>query len=193
MSAGKELILILGGVRAGKSSFAQKLAAQIGSSVTFVATAEAGDEEMRRRIEQHQRSRPLGWRTVEAPLHPAAALRGTPPADVVLLDCLTLLVSNLMLREDPGPVAERVSAEVSDLLGVFERGPSSFIVVSNEVGLGVVPPYPSGRAFRDLLGSVNQRLAQRADRVYWMLAGLPLEMKASGLVASWERPHGHDC
>jgi adenosylcobinamide kinase/adenosylcobinamide-phosphate guanylyltransferase len=187
MRPGKELILILGGVRAGKSSFAHRLACELGGPVTFVATAEAGDEEMRRRIEEHKRGRPSSWRTLEASLQPSAALQQSALAGVVVLDCLTLLVSNLLLQDgDPSAAQQRVEQEVTRLLSVFAAGEASFIIVSNEVGMGVVPPYELGRVYRDLLGEANRRLAQAADRVYWMVAGLPVEIKASGLAGRGE-------
>jgi len=186
----KALILILGGVRGGKSAFAQTLAAEHGGSVTFVATAEARDEEMERRIEDHRRARPASWRTIEAPLNPAAALAEAPPAEVTVLDCLTLLVSNLLLRdESPEAAQQAVDGEVEALLRVFEAGSGSLIMVSNEVGMGVVPPYELGRLYRDLLGWANQRIAQSASEVYWMLAGLPIEVKASGLARNWKGYH----
>lgn len=186
----KALILILGGVRGGKSAFAQTLAAEHGGSVTFVATAEARDEEMRLRIEDHRRARPASWRTIEAPLNPAAALAEAPPAEVTVLDCLTLLVSNLLLRdESPEEAQQAVDGEVEALLRVFEAGSGSLIIVSNEVGMGVVPPYELGRLYRDLLGWANQRIAQSASEVYWMLAGLPIEVKASGLARNWKGYH----
>ena len=179
----KELILILGGVRGGKSSFALSLAARTNAPVTFVATAQAGDEEMRRRIEEHRRSRPQSWQTIEASLHPAAALRSASPAGVVVLDCLTLLVSNLLLAHEdlPDAAQQAVDAEVAALLRAYADGAATFIIVSNEVGMGVVPPYELGRVYRDLLGRANHQIARAADRVYWMLAGLPIEVKASGI------------
>jgi adenosylcobinamide kinase/adenosylcobinamide-phosphate guanylyltransferase len=183
----KELILILGGARGGKSSFAQSLAGGMSDSVTFIASAEAGDEEMRRRIEEHRRSRPPSWRTIEEPLRPASALADAPKTDVVVLDCVTLLVSNLLLAHETSAVEaeQAVDAEIAALLGAYRDGEATFIAVSNEVGMGVVPPYALGRVYRDLLGRVNQRIARAADRVYWMLAGLPIEVKASGIAEKW--------
>ncbi len=188
------LTLVLGGARSGKSSFAQRLAAQAGERVLYVATAEARDEEMQTRIAAHQRARPTGWRTLEAPLNVGLAVRAAmaeKPVDVVLLDCLTLLVSNRTLeglsespseedldKVDQTAAQARVATELDDLLGTVQSGEAPWIVVSNEVGLGLVPPYPLGRISRDLLGWANQRLAAAADRVYLMVAGLPVEIKA---------------
>jgi adenosylcobinamide kinase/adenosylcobinamide-phosphate guanylyltransferase len=191
----KQLILILGGVRSGKSAFAQALARRAGRQVTFIATARADDEEMRRRIEEHRKARPPHWHTIEAPLGVTQALHeDSNQTEVILLDCLTLLVSNLLLDAGEGACGEeveaRVMAEVEDLLQAFHGRSASLIVVSNEVGTGVVPPYPLGRAYRDLLGKANQELARAANQVYWMLAGLPVEIKASGLAG--EILHSHE-
>ena len=175
----KELILILGGARSGKSAFAERLARQ-GGRVLFAATAEALDADMESRIAAHQRQRPREWGTLEEPLELASAL---PPAlegyDTCLLDCLTLWVSNLLLSMEGIPDAEReILAALERVIDVYERSSATWIVVSNEVGLGVVPATPLGRLYRDALGRVNQAVASRADRVYLMAAGLALEMKS---------------
>ncbi len=176
----KRLTLVLGGVRAGKSSYAQRLAAR-GKRVLFVATAEAGDVEMKARIEAHRKSRPADWDTLEEPVDLAGALE---PArhryDTVLLDCLTLWVSNLLLRNpDLESSSSSILPEAERLLEVYRRGDASWIVVSNEVGLGVMPPTELGRAYADELGRVNQLVAAEADDVYFMAAGLPLRLKPS--------------
>ena len=175
------LNLILGGARSGKSTHAQRLAMAHGGKVVFIATAEAQDDEMRDRIAAHQSERPPDWQTLEIPFAVGDAFtRLSPPADVVLLDCLTLLVSNLLLLEgdidqpDVAQAENRLDAEIRALLEAIQRSRADWIVVSNEVGLGLVPPYPSGRAYRDLLGHANQRLAAQADEVYWMVAGIPV-------------------
>jgi len=185
----KELALILGGVRSGKSAFAVSLANRAGGRVTFVATARAQDEEMRLRIQEHRRARPPHWRTLETPTRVGEALQAEQSrADVVLLDCVTMLVANLLPQaaEDWSHTQARVEEELEGLLQAFEASSASVIVVSNEVGMGVVPAYELGRQYRDLLGWANQRLARAADRVYWMVAGLPIEVKASGLAEAWE-------
>ena len=174
----RELILVLGGARAGKSAFAQGLAEKGQGAVLFVATAEAGDAEMAERIVEHRRQRPAGWDTLEEPLKLAAALeQASPNYDTILLDCLTLWVSNLLGEEQGTPDVER---ETRRLLDVYEAGAATWILVSNEVGLGVVPPSALGRRYRDALGLVNQLVARRADHVYLLVAGLALDLKAAG-------------
>lgn len=178
----KRFILILGGARSGKSAYAQQLAAERGLSVLYVATAEAGDEEMATRIAAHRAERPGHWQTLEAPRSVGGAIRSvTTIADVILIDCLTLLANNV-IAPLPEPVTEAaavaaLNAEVEDLLAAYEARSAQWIVISNEVGLGLVPAYPLGRAYRDALGRANQRLAQLADEVLFMAAGLPLRLK----------------
>ncbi len=175
----KELILILGGARSGKSSLAEKLASQY-RRVLFVATAEALDEDMEHRIAQHRLSRPSEWSTLEEPIDLASALESVDDLyDVCLVDCLTVWVSNLLLKMEGRSDAENaIQTELQLLLDIYERSSATWIVVSNEVGLGVVPPTPLGRTYRDALGRVNQVVAAKADRVYLMVAGLPLEAKS---------------
>lgn len=176
----KQLVLILGGARAGKSELAQKLAVELGDTVLFVATAESKDRDMARRIAAHRRRRPQSWELIEEPLDVAGALaRRRTHTDVVLLDCLTLWVSNVLLRDGDAAEASACSA-AERLLEVYERGASSWIVVSNEVGLGVVPATRLGRVYRDTLGRVNQIFARRADHVYMVVAGLALDLRALG-------------
>ncbi|MCS7287033.1 MAG: bifunctional adenosylcobinamide kinase/adenosylcobinamide-phosphate guanylyltransferase [Anaerolineae bacterium] len=177
-----KLILVLGGARSGKSAYAQQLAENLGQRVLFVATATAGDEEMAERIERHRAVRPPHWRTLEAPLGIGRALEAAiADAEVVLMDCLTLLVSNWMMEEGERTPADRLEAlvkeELEAIMKVCEEREVTLIVVSNEVGMGLVPPYPMGRVFRDVLGQINQWLAARADRVVLMVAGIPLELK----------------
>jgi adenosylcobinamide kinase/adenosylcobinamide-phosphate guanylyltransferase len=176
-----QIVLILGGARSGKSQYAEKLAAGFGHNVLYIATAEAKDEEMSARIEAHQAARPEHWRTLEAPLHIAGSLSTVEhPLDVLLLDCLTLLATNLILSMEGQPEAHiqaGLKAELDALIASQARLNIPLIIVSNEVGLGLVPPYPTGRLFRDVLGRANQYLAARADRVIFMVAGLPVVLK----------------
>ena len=169
--------MVSGRVRAPTPS---ELAAK-GERVLFVATAEAGDTEMQARIEAHRESRPSDWDTLEEPVNLVEAL--TPLLhryDTVLLDCLTLWVSNLLLREQDAELAcQDIIRQVQRLLELYRNADASWIVVSNEVGLGVVTPTKLGRVFADELGRVNQLVAAEADDVYFMAAGLPLELKSS--------------
>lgn len=179
---GKRLILILGGARSGKSAQAERLADSLGRSALYVATAEAGDEEMRLRIAKHRARRPAPWETLEAPRQVGQAVRsrGTT-AGVVLLDCLTLLANNV-LADLPEPLDQdlaeaALAREVDGILEAYQAGEATWIVVSNEVGLGLVPLYPLGRIYRDALGRANQRLAEAADEVVFMVAGIPMVIK----------------
>ena len=178
----KELILILGGARSGKSALAERLASQR-ERVLFVATAEALDMDMERRIAAHRSQRPSAWRTLEEPLDLSSAVQEAMDGyEVCLLDCLTLWVSNLLLKMEDDPNVEReILAEVERLLEVYEESSATWIVVSNEVGLGIVPSSRLGRLYRDILGRVNQAVAARADRVYLTVAGLALEIKSSAV------------
>lgn len=178
-----ELTLILGGARSGKSSYAERLAAELGPSILYIATAEAGDGEMAERIEKHRQDRQADWRTLETPTGVGAALaRLDFRPDGLLLDCLTLLVTNLLLAhqdESPAKIEAVVQAELEAILSAHQKLEVPLIVVSNEVGLGVVPPYPLGRLYRDVLGRANQQLAAAADRVLFLVAGLPMVIKGA--------------
>ena len=177
----KSLTLVLGGIRSGKSSFAQRLASR-GDRVLFLATAEAGDPEMAARIQAHRESRPSDWDTLEEPLKLVAALSPVlRDYDTVILECLTLWVSNLMPNV-PASEADNVDipSDVRKLLRLYSNGRASWIIVSNEVGLGVIPATKLGRRYADELGRVNQLVAAAADFVYFMAAGLPLKLKGGG-------------
>ena len=164
-------VFLLGGARSGKSDRAQRLALESGLPVTVIATATAGDEEMSARIERHRLSRPADWSTVEEPIRLAAAIQGARDGDFLLVDCLTLWVSNL-LEAGSAPDAIRAAASVSADAMAGRRG----VVVSNEVGLGIVPATPLGRLFQDVLGNVNAVFAGCADRSVLMVAGRSLEL-----------------
>lgn len=178
------LIFLLGGARSGKSAYAERWAREQGQQVLFVATAQAFDDEMRERIAHHQAERPPDWHTLEAPLNPASALGAAlenKQYDTVLIDCITLLASNLLLTlADDCSQAEAnavIMREVDSLLTVYQRFDATWLMVSNEVGMGVVPPSRLGRLYRDALGRANQRLAQSADEVLLLVAGLPWALK----------------
>jgi adenosylcobinamide kinase/adenosylcobinamide-phosphate guanylyltransferase len=179
----KTITVVLGGAQSGKSYYAQRLAAGF-ERVTFIATAQARDAEMRRKIARHRSERPAGWRTVEAPLDLCARIRSeSRHADAVVVDCLTVYVSNIMGRRRRG----RCNPEkhIEELCGAIQAAHASVILVSNEVGSGVVPPYRSGRVFRDFLGQMNHKVADIADTVVLMVAGLPVMLKAARV------PEGH--
>ena len=206
----KSFILILGGARSGKSRFAQQMAKGLGEKVLFVATGQPLDEEMASRIEEHKRIRPKNWRTLEIDVKVGQRLKERiEDADVVLLDCLTLLVSNILTKEGEesschcesfvschsegekrlknlardrlgetiSEAEKQVMAEVEELIECINKHKGIFIVVSNEVGLGLVPENKLGRIYRDLLGKANQLLAQHADEVYFMVSGIPVKIK----------------
>ncbi len=190
MAKDPQLILILGGARSGKSTFAQQLAQRSQCSVAVIATATASDEDMQDRIKLHRAARPPHWYTLEEPLNLAAALgQAATVADVILLDCITVWLGNWLFSQ--GNVDH---LETATLSSNYAQGPlnaieellvtlatldasKTLIAVSNEVGLGIVPAYTLGRIYRDILGYVNQRLAGAASRVYWMVAGLGIDIK----------------
>ena len=177
----KQLILVLGGARSGKSACAEGLARQ-GERTLFVATAEALDDDMRQRILKHRKQRPAAWDTLEEPLDPVAAIPSALSGhDTLLLDCLTVWISNLLLAQgDEDHVETEILARVGALLDLYGQTNTRWILVSNEVGLGVVPASSLGRRYRDLLGRANRLVASRADKVYLMVAGLALELKSPG-------------
>ena len=173
---GNGVSLVLGGARSGKSDFAESLVKRSGLSPVYLATARGGDDEMRERIERHIERRNLSvgsdWETVEEPLAVADALRNCAfKGRAVLVDCLTLWISNLM---EAGANVER---ETDDLVNTLESLPAPVIFVSNEVGLSIVPDNAMAREFRDLAGMVHQKIAARANHVYFVAAGLPLVLK----------------
>jgi len=219
-------ILVTGGARSGKSTFAERLAAQLaeprGGRVSYLATSEANDVEMAARVAAHRAARPAAWTTVECPLEVPAAVRrhavagtragagakagpaasgGPAGPPVFLLDCVTVWVTNLLFAggafggstppdegfnydrdllpaDEERAASARVSAGIADLLAALAETGATMVAVSNEVGLGVVPEYPLARLYRDQLGWANQRLAAAADRVYFLVAGFPLDLAA---------------
>jgi adenosylcobinamide kinase / adenosylcobinamide-phosphate guanylyltransferase len=172
MANAENITLVLGGARSGKSRYAESLIAALPPPWTYLATAEAGDTEMAARIATHRARRGPQWQTIEAPRDLAAALksRQTMP---VLVDCLTLWLSNLMLADAD------IDAEIARLEAALADTGAPVVLVANEVGSGIVPDNPLGRRFRDLQGVLNQRMAARADRVVFVVAGLPLAIKGT--------------
>ena len=176
------LTVLTGGVRSGKSAAALAAAAASGAAVVFLATAEPGDDDMAGRIERHRAERPAGWTTLEAPRDLAVAVDSVDPDATLVIDCLGLWVTNRML-EDPPPATDELAEEAAGLARELAARPGKTLVVTNEVGSGVVPPTPLGRDFRDLLGLVNQTMVRAADDAYLVVAGrlLPLVDPARGL------------
>jgi adenosylcobinamide kinase/adenosylcobinamide-phosphate guanylyltransferase len=170
--------LVLGGVRSGKSRYAQQLA-ESSPRVTFLATAEVReDQEMRRKIERHRAERPAHWATIEAPLDLDTAVNSAAQTgDLLLIDCLTLYAANLLEAHDHDE--EAIASRIDALCAALRATRCPVILVSNEVGSGVVPAFEMGRRYRDVLGEINQRVAAIADRVVLMVAGLPLVLKGN--------------
>lgn len=167
------LIFVTGGARSGKSRFAEERAAHSGEPVTYLATAQAFDDEMRDRILRHRADRPAHWVTVEEPVHVVEALRQAE-SPVVLLDCLSLWVNNLMLWEWAD---DQILGAADDLVDAAKARTGLSIFVTNEVGLGIVPDNALARRYRDLLGWVNQRAAAASAEAYLLVSGLPLHLK----------------
>ncbi|MBU0675517.1 MAG: bifunctional adenosylcobinamide kinase/adenosylcobinamide-phosphate guanylyltransferase [Proteobacteria bacterium] len=174
-----EIILITGGARSGKSRFAQELAESLGKRCLFVATCPVTDEEMSRRIARHRdERRGRGWETVEEPLELAAMVEGSSEYDVVLIDCLTLWINNLLFKSDPAELTEdEITEYAGQLVAACGKRSGTVILVTNEVGLGIVPENPLARLFRDLVGRCNQQTAQGADRVYLITCGIAQSIK----------------
>ncbi|MCX5696123.1 MAG: bifunctional adenosylcobinamide kinase/adenosylcobinamide-phosphate guanylyltransferase [Candidatus Omnitrophica bacterium] len=169
-----KIILILGGARSGKSAQALSLA-KGKKKVAFIATGQGLDKEMRERILKHQASRPKNWKTFEEPKELADLMTKIGDSfDCIIIDCLTLLVSNLILS---GKSQEQILKKIEDLVVVLKKKKAKVILVSNEVGLGIVPDNKLGRAFRDIAGRVNQTIAKEAGEVYFTISGLPLKIK----------------
>lgn len=166
------LTFVLGGARSGKSGYALAQAQRLSSGpLIMIATAQALDAEMAARIAHHQAERDGNWRTLEAPLDLAGAVRSLAPGDVAVIDCLTLWLTNQMLAE------AEIAPAVADLVAAFAESPASLIVISNEVGQGIVPDNPLARRFRDEAGWMHQKVAAAADRAVMVIAGLPVVLK----------------
>ena len=176
-SRAQKVVVITGGARSGKSRFAQELAKRGGEDVVFIATAAVRDEEMRKRIVGHRLARPPQWVTIEEEIDLVGAIetRGGEPKTIII-DCITLWLSNLIERGDED---ERIRQEARQLKDTLQRSPHSIILVTNEVGSGIVPENPLARRFRDLAGEVNQILASSAQELYLMVAGIPMKLEPS--------------
>ena len=171
----KKLIFVTGGCRSGKSQFAQDYANRRFRRKLYLATGEALDEEMAKRIVDHQKRRGADWQTVEEPIRIAEAIKEHENVvEVILLDCITLWLSNLLMRQKSD---REIMNDLIALIDAIEKSPMSFILVSNEVGMGIVPGEPLGRRFRDLAGMANQKIAESAQTVAFMVSGIPICLK----------------
>jgi len=184
----RKLILVTGGARSGKSTFAEEKAKELGQKVLYVATSKPIDDEMKQRIEKHRSQRPAQWETLEEYKNlDTALLNIIQGKDAVLLDCITILVTNVMLdgcydwdnltRDKVEEIENLVQHQIERLISLSKMSEVPFILVTNEVGMGVVPPSAIGRDFRDIAGRVNQILAKVADEVYFCVSGIPMRIK----------------
>ncbi|MEB2310024.1 MAG: bifunctional adenosylcobinamide kinase/adenosylcobinamide-phosphate guanylyltransferase [Candidatus Brocadiaceae bacterium] len=186
-----KITFVLGGARSGKSAFAEGLAKKY-KEVSYIATAEANDDEMRERIRTHRARRPFTWKTFEAPYHVDTVVSGlNDKTGLVLIDCITLYITNMLLRSEPANSTccssvqkensqqrqEQILAEITKLSRVCRESRSDVIIISNEVGLGIVPDNALSREFRDIAGYANQILASEADEVYFVVAGIAQRIK----------------
>ena len=184
-----QTFLILGGARSGKSSFAEKIAENLGKKeVVYLATAQALDQEMEERIKHHQNQRPKDWKTVEEPIEVNKVLESIEKGKTVLMDCLTLYISNMILKkeelnDDENNLQQKVNIEkeiieeIKKIITTAKARDLNLIIVSNEVGQGVVPNNELGRLFRDIAGRANQFTADKVDKVFLTVAGFPLDIK----------------
>ncbi len=183
-----EITFILGGARSGKSSFAVNLAKKKSNKVAYIATASPTDEEIIERIKIHKSSRPKSWLTIEKSNNIAGAIDDLPTGvNLVIIDCLTYLTFNILKRwqwdevianaRDAAQAESAVMEEVTQILSSIKRSRADFILISNEVGLGLVPPYPLGRVFRDVMGRFHQMIAANSREVHMVFAGIPMRLK----------------
>ena len=172
----KEIVFVIGGCRSGKSSYAMQTAEKVpAEQKIFIATCVPQDDEMKRRVARHQKERSQNWVTVEAPLDlPEAILQNSRRGDVILIDCLTLWVSNLLMKTND---QKKLTEIISRLIDALEKTTCPIVLVSNEVGTGIVPENRLARQYRDIIGLANQTVAKTAGKVIWMVAGIPVIVK----------------
>lgn len=192
----KKIILVTGGVRSGKSKFAQELVSTMGKEVRYIATAEAKDKEMEKRIRLHKQNRPYTWQTLEEPINLVkyfntesiiSEMSQTEIKKITLIDCVTIWISNLLLlNDDKGKEywesakgLKEVELKIDYFISSLKNYPSSVVLVTNEVGWGGIAMSPLGRAYQDILGWTNQKLASTADEVYFVVSGIPMKIKGS--------------
>jgi len=185
----KPLILVTGGARSGKSTLAEKKALELGKSTVYIATAIAFDEGMKDRIKKHRLDRPSGWTTIEIYKNFKSIIEDInfKASDLILLDCMTLMITNLMLEsnldfdncsmEEVDKLEKKIFIEVDELLNIITTNNKTSIIVTNEVGMGLVPSYRMGNIFRDIAGRVNQYIASRSSDVYFTVSGIEIKIK----------------
>jgi len=179
MPARGKLIFITGAARSGKSLWAETMAGDWEGPVTYIATCVPGDDEMIKRVARHRARRPAQWQTVEEAFDPARIIKELDqPRQIFLLDCMTLLLSNWMLEDDHETDEDEIIEKISELAQVSHDAAAQVIIVSNEVGWGIVPVESLARQYRDILGRANQKMAAAADEAYITVAGIPVELKA---------------
>ncbi|MBP9537693.1 MAG: bifunctional adenosylcobinamide kinase/adenosylcobinamide-phosphate guanylyltransferase [Negativicutes bacterium] len=176
-----KIVLVTGGARSGKSTFAEKYVAKVGKNITYIATAQVFDEEMRYRVGLHKSRRPSNWKCIEAPYLAEFAIENSAKSsDIILFDCLTLYVTNLLLSENaPASIKERyhyVKEAVERIIEVSKKTGTNIVFVTNEVGMSIVPENNLAREFRDLAGIANQMIAAIADEVFLVISGIPVEL-----------------
>ena len=171
-----ELIFVIGGCRSGKSTYALQTAEKVpGERKIFIATCLPQDDEMKKRVAKHQAARSRSWTTVEEPLRlPETIIQNSPRADVILVDCMTLWVNNLLMETDD---EKQIEETISRLTDTLDKSTGCIVIVSNEVGTGIVPENKLARQYRDIIGRANQAVAKAADKVIWMVAGIPVTIK----------------
>ena len=169
----KKTVFITGAVRSGKSSYAVKLAKDQKTVVLFLATCIPADSEMKQRVKKHKNSRPKTWKTIEEPIEIAKVISKLKSNEVLIIDCLTLWVSNLLMANNSKP---KIQKYIKDLLTALKKNKGQVIIVSNEVGWGIVPENKLARDFRDIIGTLHQRVAKISDEVYLMVTGIPVSI-----------------
>ena len=173
------IIFITGGARSGKSTLAVELAKKSNGKVAFIATAQAGDDEMKKRISLHKQERPQDWTTIEEPLDVASAIDSASGHNIVIIDCMTLLVSNLLCSDENMVETHWIFEKIRELVDSARKFDGTVIIISNEVGMGIVPENKLARYFRDIAGKANQIIANSADQVYVCFSGIPLLIKGT--------------
>ena len=183
-----KLILVLGGARSGKSAVSEAKVSELADEIVYIATMEPNDEELKERVKRHKKMRPAEWKTVEEPLLVQEAVQRESKSGVaILIDCLTLFVSNCMMKNMS---EDEIVIKVKKLALECKRSKVDVVIVSNEVGMGVVPPSESGRAFRDIQGFANQAVAKAADEVYFTIAGIPINIKPNASIGAAKNAEG---